>query len=49
MPGPATGVAASLDIFGVSRYATVPLAAAFVWCLVVYGSYRRVEKVFVLA
>ena len=43
------GVAASLEIFGVSRYATVPLAAAFVWWLVVYGSYRRVEKVFLLA
>ena len=43
------GVAASLEIFGVSRYLSVPLAAAFVWWLVVYGSYRRVEKVFLLA
>src|SRR5713101_4201889 len=43
------GVAASLEIFGVSRYVSVPLAAAFVWWLVVYGSYRRVEKVFLAA
>src|SRR5437899_3799245 len=43
------GVAASLEIFGVSRYLSVPLAAAFVWWLVVYGSYRRVEKVFLAA
>src|SRR5437762_2965927 len=43
------GVAASLEIFGVSRYLSVPLAAAFVWWLVVYGSYRRVEQVFLLA
>src|SRR3989442_3738506 len=43
------GVAASLEIFGLSRYATVPPAAVFVWWLVVYGSYRRVEKVFLAA
>ena len=43
------GVAASLEIFGLSRYATVPLTAAFVWWLVVYGNYRRVEKVFLVA
>src|SRR5262249_62257749 len=43
------GVAASLEIFGLSRYATVPLTAAFVWWLVVYGNYRRVEKGFLVA
>ena len=43
------GVAASLEIFGLSRYATVPLAAAFVWWLVVYGNYKSVEKVFLIA
>jgi Mn2+/Fe2+ NRAMP family transporter len=40
------GIAASLEIFGVSRFASVPLAAAFVWWLVVYGNYKTVEKVF---
>ncbi len=40
------GIAASLEIFGVSRFVTVPLAAVFVWWLVVYGSYSKVEKVF---
>jgi len=43
------GVAASLEIFGLSRYVTVPLAAVFVWWLVVYGNYKRVEKVFLIA
>ena len=43
------GVAASLEIFGLPRYATVPIAAAFVWWLVVYGNYRRVEKIFLVA
>lgn len=40
------GVAAGAEILGVSKYISVPLAAIFVWWLVVKGSYRRVEKVF---
>jgi NRAMP (natural resistance-associated macrophage protein)-like metal ion transporter len=43
------GVAAALEIFGVARYVSIPLAALFVWWLVVYGTYRRVEKVFLVA
>ena len=40
------GIAAALEIFGVSRYISVPVAAVVVWLLVVRGSYRNVEKVF---
>jgi NRAMP (natural resistance-associated macrophage protein)-like metal ion transporter len=40
------GIAAALEIFGISRYISVPVAAVFVWLLVVRGSYRNVEKVF---
>lgn len=40
------GIAAAMEIFGVSRYISVPLAALVVWLLVVRGSYRNVEKVF---
>lgn len=43
------GVAASLENFGVSRYVSVPLSAATVWLLVVKGSYKSVEKVFLVA
>jgi len=43
------GVAAALEIFGVSKYVSIPAAALFVWWLVVYGTYRRVEKVFLVA
>jgi NRAMP (natural resistance-associated macrophage protein)-like metal ion transporter len=43
------GLAASLEIFGVSRYISVPLGAAAVWYLVVMGNYRVVEKVFLFA
>ena len=40
------GIAAATELFGVPRYASVPLAALAVWWLVVKGSYRRVERVF---
>jgi len=43
------GVAASLEIFGVSKYFSVPLSAFFVWWLVVKGSYKSVEKAFLVA
>lgn len=42
------GIAAATELFGVPRYVSVPLAAAAVWWLVVRGSYRRVERVFLL-
>ncbi|MFH0799216.1 MAG: Nramp family divalent metal transporter [Pseudomonadota bacterium] len=43
------GVASSLEIFGISKYITVPAAAIFVWLLVVKGTYKTVEKVFLIA
>ena len=43
------GVAASLEIFGVSKYLSVPVSAFFVWWLVVKGSYKSVEKAFLVA
>jgi Mn2+/Fe2+ NRAMP family transporter len=39
------GIAAAMELFGVSRYASVPVAAVVVWLLVVRGSFRNVEKV----
>src|SRR6202041_2384256 len=43
------GVAASMQIFHVSKYISVPLAAIAVWVLVVRGSYRQGGKIFFLA
>ncbi|HSD93877.1 MAG TPA: Nramp family divalent metal transporter [Syntrophales bacterium] len=40
------GLAASLEIFGISRYASVPLACGVIWVLVVKGNYKTVERVF---
>ena len=39
------GIAASAELFGVTRYLVVPVAAFAVWFLVLRGSYERVEKV----
>ena len=41
-----SGAAAALDIFGVSRYVTVPVVAVAIWALVLFSSYRTVERVF---
>ena len=41
-----SGAAAALDIFGISRYITVPLVAVAIWALVLFSSYRTVERVF---
>lgn len=43
------GIAASLEIFGISKYLSVPLCAILVWLLIVKGSYKIVEKVFLVA
>ncbi|PKN68931.1 MAG: Mn transporter [Deltaproteobacteria bacterium HGW-Deltaproteobacteria-12] len=43
------GIAASMEIFGVSKYISVPIGAFFVWWLVVKGNYKSVEKAFLLA
>ncbi|HEV2223164.1 MAG TPA: Nramp family divalent metal transporter [Candidatus Acidoferrales bacterium] len=43
------GVAASMQIFGVSRYVAVPVAAILVWVMVIRGTYRQVEKIFLVA
>ena len=43
------GVAAAMQIFGVSKYIAVPIAAILVWSLVMRGTYRQVEIIFLVA
>ena len=43
------GIAASMEIFGVSKYVSVPFGAFLVWWMVVKGNYKSVEKVFLIA
>ena len=42
------GVAGSLEIFGISKYISVPIAAVFVWFLVVKGTYQTAERIFLI-
>ena len=42
------GVAASMQLFGISKYIAVPIAALLVWVLVLKGTYRQVEVIFLV-
>jgi Mn2+/Fe2+ NRAMP family transporter len=43
------GLASGMAVFRVTRFVAVPLGALLVWALVVKGTYRFVEKVFLAA
>jgi len=43
-----SGIATSFEIFGVSKYISVPLAAVLIWWLVLKANYERIEKIFLL-
>ena len=43
------GVAASMEIFGVSKYISVPIAAVLVWVLIVRANYKTAERIFLVA
>ncbi len=42
------GVAGSMEIFGISKYISVPVVAILVWFLVVKGTYKIAERIFLL-
>ena len=42
------GVAGSMEVFGVSKYISVPVAAVLVWILVVKGTYKVAERIFLI-
>ena len=43
------GVAAGMEVFGVNKFISVPLSAFLVWWMVVKGTYKSVEKAFLIA
>ncbi|HBU69600.1 MAG TPA: Mn transporter [Elusimicrobia bacterium] len=43
------GVAASAELFGISKFIAIPMSAFIVWYMVVKGTYRSVEKIFLVA
>lgn len=40
------GIAASLSLFGVSKFITIPICAIIIWFIVVKGNFKIVEKIF---
>jgi Mn2+/Fe2+ NRAMP family transporter len=44
-----SGIAASCEIFGISRYISLPISAVTIWWIVVKGTYKSVEKIFLFA
>lgn len=47
--GEFAGIAGGMELFGRSKYITVPIGAVIAWLIVVKGQYKSVEKVFVVA
>ena len=43
------GLASALDVLGVSRWVSVPLGAVAIWWLIVFGTYRSAERIFLIA
>ncbi len=42
------GVAGSMEIFGISKYLSVPIVAVLIWLLVVKGTYKIAERIFLI-
>lgn len=42
------GIAAALELFHVSRYVSIPIAAVLLWSIVVFSTYARVERLFLI-
>lgn len=42
------GVAGSMEVFGVSKYISVPVVGVLVWFLVVRGTYKIAERIFLI-
>ena len=42
------GIGAAFELLGVSRYLVIPIAAVAIWALVIFGSYRYAERIFLV-
>lgn len=42
------GVAGSMEVLGVNKYISVPIAGVLVWLLVVKGNYKIAERIFIV-
>ena len=42
------GVAGSMEVFGISKYISVPIVGFMIWILVVKGTYKIAERIFLI-
>jgi Mn2+/Fe2+ NRAMP family transporter len=42
------GIAAALELFHVSRFISIPIAAIVIWSLVIFASYKQAERIFLI-
>ncbi|MEI6899501.1 MAG: divalent metal cation transporter [Bacteroidota bacterium] len=42
------GVAGSMEVFGISKYISVPIVAFMIWIMVVKGNYKIAERIFLI-
>jgi Mn2+/Fe2+ NRAMP family transporter len=42
------GIAAAMELLGVSKFISIPVAAIAIWALVVFGSYKYAERLFLV-
>ena len=42
------GVAGSMEVFGISKYISVPIVGFMIWLLVVKGTYKSAERIFLI-
>jgi Mn2+/Fe2+ NRAMP family transporter len=42
------GIGAAFELLGISRYYVIPVAAVAIWALVLFGSYRYAERIFLV-
>lgn len=42
------GIGAAFELLGVSRYLIIPIAAVAIWALVLFGTYRYAERIFLI-
>lgn len=42
------GVAGSMEVFGISKYVSVPIVGFMIWSLVVKGTYKSAERIFLI-
>lgn len=44
--GDFAGIAAGFELFGITKYITIPIMAFLIWFLINRGSYKKTEKIF---